>query len=154
MQNSSKHLTEQQLKETFALFDKDRDGFISAEELTTVMRSIGHNANPSELRELMNNAHGSGTYTSRDGKIDFELFCSLMDQKMKDVDSEAELKDAFRVLDELGKGYIGVKELRLICQNLGEELDEEQVYSMVCEGISNFDGKIYYDGFKKIMIAH
>ena len=26
-------------------------------------------------------------------------------------------------------------------------------YDMICEAISNFDGKIYYDGFVKIMVA-
>ena len=36
---------------------------------------------------------------------------------------------------------------------LGEDLDETQVYDMICEAISNFDGKIYYDGFVKIMVA-
>ena len=36
-------MTDAQLKEAFTLFDKDRDGFISAEELATVMRSLGHN---------------------------------------------------------------------------------------------------------------
>ena len=39
------------------------------------------------------------------------------------------------------------------CAQLGEDLDETQVYDMICEAISNFDGKIYYDGFVKIMVA-
>ena len=53
-----------------------------------------------------------------------------------------------------GKGYIECAELQVICKNLGEELSEQEVNNMVREAISNFDGKIYYDGFKKIMIAH
>ena len=42
----------------------------------------------------------------------------------------------------------------MICKSLGEDLSEQEVDNMVREAISNFDGKIYYDGFKKIMIAH
>ena len=38
-------------------------------------------------------------------------------------------------------------------QALGEDLTSEEVVSMVSEAISNFEGKIYYDGFVKIMIA-
>jgi len=147
-------LSEKQKNEyraAFRLFDKDKDGYISNDELVTVMRSIGHHVNQSELRELFS---PGGDYTSRGGKIDFDMFCNLMTDKMKDVDSEKELKDAFRVLDDSGRGYINCKELQQICSKLGETLTEEQVGGMVREAISNFDGKIYYDGFKKIMIAH
>jgi hypothetical protein len=35
---------------------------------------------------------------------------------MKDVDSETELKDAFRVLDAKGLGYIGTAEMQKICK--------------------------------------
>eukprot|EP00310_Coccolithus_braarudii_P020888 CAMPEP_0183342814 /NCGR_PEP_ID=MMETSP0164_2-20130417/8859_1 /TAXON_ID=221442 /ORGANISM="Coccolithus pelagicus ssp braarudi, Strain PLY182g" /LENGTH=152 /DNA_ID=CAMNT_0025513511 /DNA_START=10 /DNA_END=468 /DNA_ORIENTATION=- len=142
----------QEYREAFALFDKDKDGYISAEELATVMRSMGHSPTPADMRELIGDSNGS--YTQRGGKIDFQHFCQLMAQKMKDVDSEQELRDAFRVLDANNNGYIKTAELQKVCANLGEELDESELYDMVLEAISNFDGKIYYDGFKKIMIAH
>jgi Ca2+-binding EF-hand superfamily protein len=103
------------------------------------------------MRELIGQGT-SGLYTERGGKIDFDLFCNLMTRKVKDVNAESELKDAFRVLDEDGKGYIGCNELRQICKNLGEDLDDSEVFDMVSEALSNFDGKIYYDGLKKIML--
>ena len=70
------------------------------------------------------------------------------------ADSEMELRDAFRVLDAEGNGYIGCKEMSAICRVLGEDLDEYEVYDMVSEAISNFDGRIYYDGFVKILLAN
>ena len=45
-------LTDEQLaefKEVFALFDKDGDGTITAQELGTVMRSMGKNPSMEEL---------------------------------------------------------------------------------------------------------
>ena len=51
-----------------------------------------------------------------------------------------------------GVGYIGCADLKQICKNLGEELDDQEVFDMVSEALSNFDGKIYYDGLKKIML--
>jgi len=139
-------------REAFALFDKDKDGFISSDELATVMRSLGHNPTATEVRELISEGV-PGQFTERGGKIDFNMFCGLMSKKMKDVDSETELKDAFRVLDKDGLGYIKTDAMQKICKRLGEDLDETQVYDMICEAISNFDGKIYYDGFVKIMVA-
>ena len=41
------------LKEAFSMFDKDGDGAISANELTTVMRSLGMNPTENEIVEIM-----------------------------------------------------------------------------------------------------
>ena len=59
--------SEQHLKEAFKLFDTDNDGKISATELGTVMRSLGYNPTPAEVRELINSSEGSGQYTARGG---------------------------------------------------------------------------------------
>ena len=64
-------------KEAFALFDKDKDGYISSDELATVMRSLGHNPTPTEVRELISEGV-PGQYTERGGRIDFSMFCNLM----------------------------------------------------------------------------
>ena len=76
-----------------------------------------------------------------------------MGRKVKDDDTEAELKDAFRVLDKVGQGYVGVEEMRRICKHLGEDLTAEEVTDMISEAISNFEGKVYYDGFVKTLVT-
>jgi hypothetical protein len=46
-------LTDKQIKEykeAFKLFDKDKDGYISSDELATVMRSLGQNPTSTEVR--------------------------------------------------------------------------------------------------------
>ena len=63
--------------EAFKLFDKDGDGKISTEELSTVMRSLGHSPTAGELRELIGGGV-QGQFTARGGTIDFEGFCQLM----------------------------------------------------------------------------
>ena len=50
-----------------------------------------------------------------------------MARKMKDTDSEEELKEAFRVFDKDGNGFISAAELRHIMTNLGEKLTDEEV---------------------------
>ena len=40
------------------------------------------------------------------GTIDFPEFLTMMARKMKDTDSEEEIKEAFRVFDKDGNGYI------------------------------------------------
>merc|ERR1712060_688546 len=58
---------------------------------------------------------------------------SLMARKMKDTDSEEELKEAFRVFDKDGNGFISAAELRHIMTNLGEKLTDEEVDEMLRE---------------------
>ena len=67
------------------------------------------------MRDLISEGT-SGQFTARGGQIDFEFFCKLMRKKVRDDDTEAELKDAFRVLDKVGQGWIGVDEMRRICK--------------------------------------
>ena len=47
------------------------------------------------------------------GTIDFPEFLTMMARKMKDTDSEEEIREAFRVFDKDGNGYISAAELRL-----------------------------------------
>ena len=68
------------------------------------------------MRELINGSEGAGQFTARGGLIDFDLFLSLMRRKAREEDTEGELKDAFRVLDSGGLGYIDTEQMRLVCK--------------------------------------
>lgn len=56
------------------------------------------------------------------GTIDFEEFLTMMARKMKETDTEEEMKEAFKVFDKDGDGFITVSELRQVMANLGEKL--------------------------------
>lgn len=43
----------------------------------------------------------------------------MMARKMKDTDSEEEIKEAFKVFDKDGNGFISAAELRHVMTNLG-----------------------------------
>lgn len=45
---------------------------------------------------------------------------AMMARKMKDTDSEEEIREAFKVFDKDGNGYISAAELRHVMTNLGE----------------------------------
>ena len=87
-------LTEEQIaefKEAFSLFDKDGDGTITTKELGTVMRSLCQNPTEAELQDMINEVDADGN-----GTIDFPEFLTMMARKMKDTDSEEEIREAFR----------------------------------------------------------
>ncbi|KAH0653665.1 hypothetical protein KY285_032235 [Solanum tuberosum] len=68
---------------------EDMYGCITTKELGTVMRSLGQNPTEAELQDMINEVDADGN-----GTIDFPEFLNLMARKMKDTDSEEELKAA------------------------------------------------------------
>ena len=70
----------------------------------------------------------------------------MMARKMKDTDSEEEIKEAFRVFDKDGNGFISAAELRHVMTNLGEKLTDEEVDEMIREADIDGDGQVNYEG--------
>ncbi|KAI0987330.1 hypothetical protein GJ496_004059 [Pomphorhynchus laevis] len=129
-------LTEEQIaefKEAFSLFDKDGDG---------------QNPTEAELQDMINEVDADGN-----GTIDFPEFLTMMARKMKDTDSEEEIREAFRVFDKDGNGFISAAELRHVMTNLGEKLTDEEVDEMIREADIDGDGQVNYEEFVTMMMS-
>ena len=81
-------------------------------------------------------------------------FLTMMARKMKDTDSAEEIKEAFKVFDKDGNGFISAAELRHIMTNLGEKLTDEEVDEMIREADVDGDGQITYDEFVDMMMSN
>jgi len=144
-------LTEEQtaeFREAFSLFDRDGDGSITTKELATVIRSLGQNPTEAEIQDMIDEVDADGN-----GTIDFNEFLDLMAHKMKELDSDEELREAFKVFDKDQNGYISAAELRHVMINLGEKLTEEEVQLMIKEADTDGDGQVNYEEFARMMMG-
>lgn len=63
---------EDELREAFRVFDRDSDGFITSQELRSLLISLGLESSAEIVRRMINEAD-----KNRDGKIDFSEFRAL-----------------------------------------------------------------------------
>jgi calmodulin len=116
------------------------------------MRSLGQNPTEAELQDMINEVDADGN-----GEIDFPEFLTMMARKMKDTDSEEEIKEAFKVFDKNGDGKISAAELRHVMTSIGmlyfvmfeligvgEKLSDQEVDEMIKEADTDGDGEINY----------
>ena len=61
--------------------------------------------------------------------------------------AEDEMREAFRVFDQDGNGYISAAELQSVMASLGEKLTPQQVQDMISECDTNGDGQIDYNEY-------
>lgn len=137
-----------EFREAFSLFDKDGDNTITTKELGTVMRSLGQEPTEQDLSDMIGEVDVNGN-----GTIDFEEFLEMMARKMRETDTAEEIRQAFRVFDKDGNGYISSAELRHVMVNLGERLTDEEVEEMIREADCDGDGQINYEEFVTMMCA-
>ncbi|CAM8963640.1 unnamed protein product [Rhodiola kirilowii] len=123
---------------------------VGRQELGTVMRSLGQNPTEAELQDMINEVDADGNGTT---DCFPEFLLKLMARKMKDTDSEEELKEAFRVFDKDQNGFISAAELRHVMTNLGEKLTDEEVDEMIREADVDGDGQINFEEFVKVVMA-
>ena len=70
-----------------------------------------------------------------------------MFREFHDSDIEEEIREAFRVFDKEGNGFIATAELAGVLQNIGDVLSEEETDELIAEADMDGDGNINYEEF-------
>ncbi|WOL14750.1 hypothetical protein Cni_G23531 [Canna indica] len=150
------------LRRVFDLFDHNGDGEITVEEIALALDRLGLGADPAELRstvaayippgaaglsfedfEALHRALGDALFGAPVATADEEV----------EVEEEEDMKEAFRVFDEDGDGFISAAELQSVLSKLGlpEGRSIAQVREMICSVDRNSDGQVDFGEFKHMM---
>ncbi|XP_014780632.1 calmodulin isoform X2 [Octopus bimaculoides] len=133
-------------REACVVFAKDGDSCIFSQDIGTVMRAIGYSPTEAEVKNIRDAIDSSGNRKLTDQDV-----VSIISKQQITQDTDDELKEAFRVFDKDGNGYISCAELRHVLTNLGEKLSDEEVDEMIREAEITADGRVNYDDFVKIL---
>ncbi|XP_018954366.2 calmodulin-like protein 4 [Cyprinus carpio] len=145
----AKFLSQDQIneyKECFSLYDQKRRGKMKAQDLLTVMRSLGCCPTLQELdRHLLTHK------IDKSGELDFSTFLSVTHAQIQQEKPRAEILQAVRFMDTGKRGFITASELRARLTGFGERLTDQEVDELLREAGVNDDGQINDEGFAKMV---
>ncbi|VDN02228.1 unnamed protein product [Thelazia callipaeda] len=128
------------------MFDKENKGFIRATQVGQILRTMGQAFEERDLKQLIKEFDTDGS-----GEIEFEEFAAMVASFVVEDDNaglEEELREAFRLYDKEGNGYIAVSDLRDILRALDENVSEEELDEMIAEIDADGSGTVDFDGLK------
>lgn len=137
-----------EFKEAFGLFDKNNKGYITSEDLGTLMKKLGQNPSETELKDMIDEIDADGN-----GTIDFEEFLLLIQRKMKnETETRKELLEAFKMFEESG-GIMKAAKLKKTIKDLTDKLTDAEVDEMIAEVDPDGTGNINLEDLVNIMLG-
>jgi len=137
------------LKKSFAMFDQTKSGLIETGKLLTIFNTLGQAVDSDELDKAI-----AEQDTEKTGKINFDAFVEIATNFLEVEDDEAmaaELKEAFRLYDKEGNGFITTAVLREILAALDDKLTDEELDGMIEEIDEDGSGTIDFEEFMEMM---
>lgn len=167
---SSKKADSAELARVFELFDKNGDGRITREELAESLGKLGMSVPGDELASMIARIDANG-----DGCVDVEEFGELYRAIMAgdssangagagagkegeaggEEEEDEDMREAFRVFDANGDGYITVDELGAVLSSLGlkQGRTAEECRRMIGHVDRDGDGRVDFHEFRQMMRA-
>ena len=140
------------LKNCFDLFDSKKQDFLSADDLDEILRAMGFRPSKEELMDILAEIDEDGS-----GEIEFAEFCQLCAKFLvedPDIDTmKRELKDAFRIYDKDGQGFITMDTLRALIAELLSPLTDEELDGIIAELDEDGSGTMDFDEFCEMMMS-
>ncbi|XP_028122836.1 calmodulin-like protein 3 [Camellia sinensis] len=137
-----------ELRRVFQMFDKNGDGRITKKELNESLENMGIFIPDSELTHMIEKIDVNG-----DGCVDIDEFGALYQSIMDEKDEEEDMREAFKVFDQNGDGFITVEELRSVLAALGLKQGRtvEDCRRMIMKVDVDGDGMVNFNEFKQMM---
>lgn len=138
----------QDLKNTFGVLDKNKDGTLTIKEIVDGMKAHGLEM-PENMADSLARVDTDGS-----GSIDYTEFIAATLEQSRYIRDEV-MWTAFRTFDKDGDGQITKEELKAVVSGHGDDLEkvEADVLAMIAEADNDGNGCISFEEFKAMMRA-
>ena len=139
------------LKKGFEGFDKEGTGFVSQTSMQMVLKSMGVKVDKDDMDNYCADVDEEAT-----GKFSFAMFCAVSAKFMIEDDEEQmkeELKEAFRIYDKEGQGFITTDVLKEILREIDTTLTEDDLDNIIEEVDEDGSGTLDFDEFQEMMMG-
>uniref|UniRef100_A0AC34GQA2 EF-hand domain-containing protein n=1 Tax=Panagrolaimus sp. ES5 TaxID=591445 RepID=A0AC34GQA2_9BILA len=134
----------------FEKFDTCGDGKVAYKQLKCIMRELGLDPREAEVTKCVETLKNSQKSDHRMTHFTCRELYELVNDRKKDTNLE-EIRMAFRLFDVDGKGYISIKDLKQITDELKEIIKEDELEEMIDVVGVKIPGKVSFEEFAMIM---
>ncbi|KAG5887562.1 Troponin C [Gonioctena quinquepunctata] len=137
------------LRKAFQMFDTKKCGYIETIKIATILNTMGQLFDEMELNNLI-----TKNDPDRTGQVNFDGFCDIATHFLEEDDAEStqqELKEAFRLYDKEGNGYITTATLKEILRALDEKITGRELDGIIAEIDTDGSGTVDFDEFMEMM---
>jgi Ca2+-binding EF-hand superfamily protein len=115
-------------------------------ELKAAMTSLGFESKNGAIFQMISDLDTDGN-----GTIDFQEWLNLLTKKVNDKDSRENINKIFYLFDDERTGFISVKNLRRVAQELGENVPESELEELIRRADTDCDGLVSEEEFFTIL---
>lgn len=110
------------------------------------MVSLGFDSKNSSIFQMISDLDEDGS-----GQLEFPEWLHLMTHRVTNNSTREAINKVFPLYDDEKTGYLSVKNLRRVAQELGENVSEEELQEMIDRADTDRDGLVSADEFYVIL---
>ena len=136
-----------QISCAFYLFDTDKDGILKSKDFLKTLFHHQIKLPVSSCKDIL----GIKVDDENETDVTMKDFISLMNLRMKKVESEEELMEMFKIFDRKGTGRISSGDIRIVLDEIDEPISQQELEDLMFNWDKNKDGFLDFFEFKEMM---
>ena len=138
-----------QISCAFYLFDSDKDGFLKSKDFLKTLAKNQIRLPESSAKDILDSYNNNNNENETD--ITMKDFISLINKRMKNVESEEELIEMFKIFDKKGTGKVSSGDIRSVLDDIDEPISQQELEELMSNWDRDKDGFLDFSEFKEMM---
>ena len=136
-----------QISCAFYLFDTDKDGMLKPKDFLKVLSKNQITLPESTEKKILSTNNDNDNPTD----VSMKDFISLVNTRMKNVESEEELVEMFKIFDKKGTGKVSSGDIRSVLDDIDEPISQQELEELMLNWDKDKDGFLDFSEFKEMM---